>query len=109
MLLTWGRGRMLRADFFQRIANSDVTDVNREVYRDVEITASNIDVRIRCRTPASNCEDEEDRKHDDTSDGIDWDEIIATTQDDFEAGRFSYNSADCATHHKDVKRCPTSR
>jgi hypothetical protein len=42
-------------------------------------------------------EDEEDRKHDDTSDGIDWDEIIATTQDDFEAGRFSYNSADYAT------------
>ena len=42
-------------------------------------------------------EDEEDRKLDDTSDGIDWDEIIATTQDDFLAGRFWYNSADYAT------------
>jgi hypothetical protein len=41
--------------------------------------------------------DEEARKYDDTSEGIDWDEIIATTQDDFEAGRFSYNSADYAT------------
>jgi hypothetical protein len=38
--------------------------------------------------------DEEARKYDDTSEGIDWDEIIATTQDDFEAGRFWYNSAD---------------
>ena len=42
-------------------------------------------------------EDEEARKLDDTSDGIDWDEIIATTQDDFLAGRFAYNSADYAT------------
>jgi hypothetical protein len=42
-------------------------------------------------------EDEEARTHDDTSLGIDWDEIIATTQDDFEAGRFSYNSANYAT------------
>jgi hypothetical protein len=42
-------------------------------------------------------DDEEARKHDDTSEGIDWDEIIATTQDDFLAGRFSYNSADYAT------------
>jgi hypothetical protein len=42
-------------------------------------------------------EDEEARKLDDTSDGIDWDEIIATTQEDFEAGRFWYNSADYAT------------
>jgi hypothetical protein len=42
-------------------------------------------------------EDEEARKYDDTSHGIDWDEIIATTQDDFEAWRFSYNSADYAT------------
>jgi len=41
--------------------------------------------------------DEEARKYDDTSEGIDWDEILATTQDDFEAGRFSYNSADYAT------------
>src|SRR5262249_22964162 len=42
-------------------------------------------------------EDAEARKYDDTSEGIDWDEIIATTQDDFLAGRFSYNSADYAT------------
>lgn len=41
--------------------------------------------------------DEEARKYDDTSEGIDWDEILATTQDDFLAGRFSYNSADYAT------------
>jgi hypothetical protein len=45
-------------------------------------------------------EDEEDRKHDDTSDGIDWDEIIATTQDDFEAGRFWYDSADYPTQEE---------
>ncbi|MGH8258973.1 MAG: hypothetical protein ACREUG_04715 [Steroidobacteraceae bacterium] len=31
--------------------------------------------------------DAEARKHDDTSEGIDWDEIIATTQDDEEALR----------------------
>ena len=41
--------------------------------------------------------DEEARKYDDRSEGIDWDEIIATTQDDFLAGRFAYNSADYAT------------
>jgi hypothetical protein len=34
-------------------------------------------------------EDEEARKYDDTSEGIDWDEIIATTQDDWEAGRYT--------------------
>jgi len=45
-------------------------------------------------------EDEEARKYDDTSEGIDWDEIIATTQDDFLAGRFSYNSADYATQEE---------
>jgi hypothetical protein len=45
-------------------------------------------------------EDEEARKYDDTSDGIDWDEIIATTQDDFEAGRFAYNSADYPTREE---------
>jgi len=33
----------------------------------------------------------------DTSEGIDWDEIIATTQDDFEAGRSAFSSADYAT------------
>ena len=45
-------------------------------------------------------EDEEARKHDDNSEGIDWDEIIATTQDDWEAGRFCYNSADYATQEE---------
>jgi len=44
--------------------------------------------------------DEEARKFDDTSDGIDWDEIIATTQDDFLAGRYSFNSADYPTHEE---------
>jgi hypothetical protein len=41
--------------------------------------------------------DEEDRALDDLSDGIDWDEITATTQPDFEAGRFAFNSADYPT------------
>jgi len=45
-------------------------------------------------------EDEEARKLDDTSEGIDWDEIIASTQDDFLAGRFAYNSADYATQEE---------
>jgi hypothetical protein len=45
-------------------------------------------------------EDEEARKYDDTSEGIDWDEIIASTQDDFLAGRFAYNSADYATQEE---------
>jgi hypothetical protein len=44
--------------------------------------------------------DEEARKYDDTSEGIDWDEIIATTQDDFLAGRFAFNSADYPTHEE---------
>jgi hypothetical protein len=39
-----------------------------------------------------------DREFDDTSDGIDWDDIIATTHDDFLAGRFAFNSADYPTH-----------
>jgi hypothetical protein len=34
----------------------------------------------------------------DTSDGIDWDDIIATTQEDFLAGRFAFNSADYPTN-----------
>ena len=38
--------------------------------------------------------DEEARKYDDNSEGIDWDEILATTEDDFEAGRFAFNSED---------------
>jgi hypothetical protein len=33
------------------------------------------------------------RELDDNSDGIDWDEIIATTQDDWEARRFDFDSA----------------
>jgi hypothetical protein len=41
--------------------------------------------------------DEEDRALDDSSDGIDWDEITATTQPDWEAGRFSFDSADYPT------------
>jgi hypothetical protein len=41
--------------------------------------------------------DEEARKYDDNSEGIDWDEIIATTQDDFLAGRFAFNSQDYAS------------
>lgn len=48
---------------------------------------------------AAECQrlDEEDRLLDDTSDGIDWDEITATTQPDFEAGRFAFNSEDYPT------------
>jgi len=41
--------------------------------------------------------DEEARKYDDTSEGIDWDEIIASTQDDVEAGRFAFDSSDYPT------------
>src|SRR5262245_27647474 len=35
--------------------------------------------------------DAEARLLDDTSDGIDWDELTATTQPDFEAGRFAFD------------------
>lgn len=45
-------------------------------------------------------ENEEARKFDDASEEIDWDDIIATTQDDFLAGRFGYNSADYATQEE---------
>jgi glycyl-tRNA synthetase alpha subunit len=31
-------------------------------------------------------------------DDIDWEEIYATTQDDYEAGRYAFNSADYPTH-----------
>ena len=41
--------------------------------------------------------DSSDREIDDDLDGIDWDEIIATTQPDFLAGRFAFNSADYST------------
>ena len=44
--------------------------------------------------------DEEARKYDDNSEGIDWDEILATTEDDFQAGRFAFNSADYPTHEE---------
>ena len=47
--------------------------------------------------------DEEARKYDDTSLGIDWDEIIATTQDDFLAGRYAFNSEDYPTHKEAMK------
>lgn len=47
--------------------------------------------------------DEEARKYDDNSEGIDWDEIIASTQDDFLAGRFAFNSADYPTHEEAMK------
>lgn len=41
--------------------------------------------------------DVEDRELDDLSEGIDWDDIIATTQPDWEAGRFAFDSADYPT------------
>jgi len=37
------------------------------------------------------------RLSDDNSDDIDWEDIILTTHDDFEAGRFAFNSKDYAT------------
>ena len=42
--------------------------------------------------------DAEARQYDDTSEGIDWDEIIATTQDDWVARRFWFSSTDYPTH-----------
>jgi len=47
--------------------------------------------------------DAEARRYDDTSDGIDWDEIAATTEDDFQAGRYVFNSADYPTHEEAMK------
>lgn len=42
--------------------------------------------------------DEQARQLDDISEGIDWDEIIATTQDDWEAGRYKvFKSTDYPT------------
>lgn len=41
--------------------------------------------------------DADARKYDDTSEGIDWDDIIATTQDDWEARRFAFDSDDYPT------------
>ena len=37
------------------------------------------------------------RAFDDYSDGIDWDEIAATTQPDVEAGRYAFRSTDYPT------------
>jgi hypothetical protein len=37
------------------------------------------------------------RRHDNEADGLEWDEIILTTQEDFEAGRYAFNSEDYAT------------
>jgi hypothetical protein len=45
-------------------------------------------------------EDELDRLFDDTSDDIDWDEIIATTQDDVEAGRYAFTTEGYATYEE---------
>ena len=42
----------------------------------------------------------EARKYDDNSSGIDWEEIILTTQEDYEAGRYCFNSQDYATHEE---------
>jgi hypothetical protein len=42
----------------------------------------------------------EARRYDNDSDGIDWEEIILSTQEDFEAERYSYNSADYATQEE---------
>jgi len=42
--------------------------------------------------------DEEDRKHDDATTDIDWDEIIASTQDDELAGRYCFTTEHYPTH-----------
>lgn len=44
--------------------------------------------------------DEASRKHDVQVEGIDWDEIIASTQDDFLAGRYAFSTADYPTHEE---------
>jgi hypothetical protein len=41
----------------------------------------------------------EARKYD-PDDGFDWEEIILTTQEDFEAGRYAFNSENYATHEE---------
>ncbi len=41
--------------------------------------------------------DAEDRKLDETSEGIDWDEIIASTQNDINDGIYAYDSGDYPT------------
>lgn len=69
------------------------------------MNATNVDGSQTQVTPKPTCPayasvDEGARNYDGTSDRIDWDEIIATTQDDFEAGRFAYDSADYATEEE---------
>jgi hypothetical protein len=44
--------------------------------------------------------DEEARKYDDNSEGIDWDDILVKTEDDFREGRFAFNSEDYPTHEE---------
>ena len=48
-------------------------------------------------------DDEADRRHDDKTLGIDWDEIIADTQDDVLAGRYAFSTADYPTHEDGMK------
>jgi hypothetical protein len=42
------------------------------------------------------------RRHDNESDGLEWEEIILTTQEDSEAGRYSFNSEDDATDEETI-------
>lgn len=42
--------------------------------------------------------DREARQYDDTTYGIDWDDILATTEDDALAGRYAFSSADYPDH-----------
>jgi hypothetical protein len=48
-------------------------------------------------------DDAEDRRHDDTTLDIDWDDIIASTQDDVLAGRYCFSTADYPTHEAGMK------
>jgi hypothetical protein len=45
-------------------------------------------------------DDEEDRKLDDDTLDIDWDDIIATTQDDVLAERYAFSTGDYPTHEE---------
>jgi hypothetical protein len=42
------------------------------------------------------------RRHDNESDGLEWEEIILTTQEDFEAGRYSFSSEGYATDEETI-------
>jgi len=54
--------------------------------------------------------DLEDRQYDDTSESIDWDEIIATTQDDWEARRYKlFKSTDYPTEEALIQALEQSR